>query len=81
MKDSDYHVNGSTTWMQTTAMVVVAILLVLTAYGDAKIMFAVSGVASVLLFIWLLAERKIWLAAITGVAFFGTVLMTSKVLF
>ena len=69
------------TAFQTTTLFVVLGLLVLAAYASIELVFLASLIATFLLFIWFLVERKTWLAVVSGLAFFVTVVTTSLPLF
>jgi len=71
----------NTTVAQTISIVVVFCLLILTAIGNAELLFWFSLTAMFLLFVWCLFDRKVWLATVSGVAFAATVLLTAKSLF
>ena len=69
------------TAFQTTTLFVVLGLLVLAAYASIELVFLASLIATFLLFIWFLVERKTWLAVVSGLAFVVTVVTTSLPLF
>ena len=67
--------------MEAFSLIAVIGLLLLTAYGDAVVMFFVSLAALLLLFVWFLASRKTWLAVISGLTFLVCALFGAKPLF
>ena len=69
------------TRMQTFSMVVVMALLILTSYGNAGLMFWLSLATMMLLSIWFLADRKIWLAVISSITFIACAFAVAKSLF
>lgn len=73
--------NDTRTTIQIISLAIVIGLLILTAVGSAELMFSASLIAILVLFVWFLAERKVWLATISGLAFLATVLLTAKSLF
>ena len=74
-------VNEHGTWLQTLLLIAVTGLIVVTALTHAELLFWVALSANVVLMIWFLFDRKIWLACISAIAFFVTVLLTAKTLF
>lgn len=73
--------NAFKTYSQMISFIVVAGLLILTAYGNAEFMFWTSTAAMFLLFVWCLSDRKVWLSVVSGVAFVTTAFLAAKSLF
>ena len=67
--------------MQVASLISALALLLLTSYGNAGVMFLVSLGAILAMAVWFLADRKMWLAIVSAVAFVAGVLCFSKVCF
>lgn len=66
---------------EAVALIVVAVLLILTSLGNAMVLFWASIVAMFGLFVWFLSNRKVWLATVSGLTFAITVVATASKLF
>ncbi len=69
-------INDTSDSFQTLALLVVAVLLLLTSFGNAIVLYMASLGGMLVLFIWSLNDRNMWLAAVSGlffaIAVFGT---------